>query len=127
METLSKREFYARYANKRDKGNILVASILAYICAAITLAVGLLMQNYYILIDVVLIIGLTLGIQIGKSRACAVILLVYSCISTLLGLINTGKVTGWWLIIVGIWAIMGTFNLQKDYRNYLRQIGAPVS
>lgn len=69
MEEISKKEFYAKYANKRDKGNIRWAAILAYICAAISLAAGLLIQNYFIVIDVALIVGFALGIQIAKSRA----------------------------------------------------------
>lgn len=122
MEEISKKEFYAKYANKRDKGNIRWAAILAYICAAISLAAGLLIQNYFIVIDVALIVGFALGIQIAKSRACAVLLLVYSCISTILTLISTGQIAGWWLIIVGVWAVMGTFNFHKDYQKYLLEM-----
>ena len=118
MEEISKKEFYAKYANKRDKGNIRWAAILSYVCAAISLAAGLLMQNYLIVIDVALVVGLALGIQIAKSRACAVLLLVYSCINTIIMSISYKRVSGWWLIFVGIWAVMGTFNFHKDYRKY---------
>ena len=41
MEQISKREYYAKYANKRDKGNIRYAAIMAYVCAAISLAPGI--------------------------------------------------------------------------------------
>ena len=33
MELLSKREFYKKYATKKDKSNIKSAAIFAYICA----------------------------------------------------------------------------------------------
>ncbi|MBS6217909.1 MAG: hypothetical protein KH704_13435 [Clostridiales bacterium] len=115
---ISKNEFYAKYANKRDKGNIRGAAVLAYGCAAISLAAGILIQNYLIVIDVALIVGFALGIQIAKSRACAVLLLVYSCTSMILTLVSTGRVTGLWLILVGVWAVMGTFHFHKDYQKY---------
>ena len=95
---------------------------MAYVCAAISLVAGLLIQNYLIVIDVALIVGFALGIQIAKSRACAVLLLVYSCISTILTLISTGQIAGWWLIVVGVWAVMGTFNFHKDYQKYLLEM-----
>ena len=119
MGPLSKNQFYMVHANKRDKGNIRAAAILGYICAAATLLLGLLMQNYFIIIDVALILGFSLGVHIGKSRACAVLLLIYAIISLIISLITTGQITGWWLIIVGVCGIMGTFNFYKDYRNYL--------
>lgn len=122
MEGISKRAFYAKYANRRDKGNIRIAAILAYVCAAISLAAGLLIQNYFIVIDVALIVGFALGVQIAKSRVCAVLLLVYACISTILTLISTGQITGWWLIIVGVLAVMGTFRFHKDYQKYLLEM-----
>ena len=119
MEQISKREFYAKYAHKQDKMYIRSAAILAYVCAAITLAVGLLLENYFILIDVAIIVGMALGVQIAKSRVCAVILLIYSCVSMIITLVITGKVTGWWLICVGICAVLGTFHVHKDYQRYL--------
>ena len=121
MEQISKKEYYEQYANQRDKRNIRWAAILAYVCAAISLALGILLKNYSILIDVVLIVGLALGVQIAKSRVCAVLLLVYSSINTLFSLISTGQVAGWWLIVVGIWAVVGTFNFHKDYQKYLSE------
>lgn len=120
MEQITKRTFFAEYANKRDKRNILGAAIGAYLCAALSLGVGVLMQNYFIIVDVVLIVGPALGIQLAQSRVCAVLLLVYACINTILGLIGTGQLSGWLLILVGVWAISGTVNFNKDYQSFLR-------
>lgn len=119
MEPMSKNEFYKKCANKRDQKNIRWAAILAYVCAAASLALGMLMGNYSILIDVALIVGFALGVQFARSRVCAVLLLVYACFSTILTLISIGQLTGWWLIVDGIWAIIGTFHFHKDYQKYL--------
>ena len=40
MEYLSKREFYKKYATKKDKSNIKGAAIFAYICAGEAWALG---------------------------------------------------------------------------------------
>lgn len=120
MEQMSKQEFYKNHANKRDRGNIRAAAILGYICAGATLLLGLLVQNYFVIIDVVLILGLSLGVHIAKSRACAVLLLIYAIINLVISLLATGRITGWWMIIVGICGIMGTFNFYKDYQKYLQ-------
>ena len=57
MEYLSKREFYKKYATKKDKSNIKSAAIFAYICAGVSLGLGLLQQNYSVIIDVALASG----------------------------------------------------------------------
>lgn len=124
MEPISKREFYTRYANKRDKRNIWGAAILAYICAALSLLLGVVLQNYSVMLDVLLIVGLTLGMQLAKNRVCAVLLLVYSCINTIIVTIGSGQVSGWLLIVAGIFAVIGTFNLHKDYQNFLQNSSA---
>ena len=124
MEPISKREFYARYANKRDKRNIWGAAILAYICAALSLLLGVVLQNYSVMLDVLLIVGLTLGMQLAKNRVCAVLLLVYSCINTIIVTIGSGQISGWLLIVAGIFAVIGTFNLHKDYQNFLQNSSA---
>lgn len=127
MERISKKEYYAKYANKQDKLNIQMAAILTYICGGISLISGLFAQNYYMIIDVVLIVGLALGLHIARSRVCAVLILIYSCLSSILALINTGRVTGWWLILVGVWAVRGTINFHKDYQRYLSETSSDTS
>lgn len=59
------------------------------------------------------------SVQFARSPICTVLLLVYAGLSTILTLISTGQVAGWWLIVVGVWVIIGTFNLHKDYKNSL--------
>lgn len=124
MNPLSKKEFYTQYAEKKDKGNIRAAAILGYICAGATLLLGVLMQNYFIVIDVAIILGLSLGIHIAKSRACAVAILVYSLINVIFSLLATGQISGWWLVIVGVVGIIGTFHFHKAYQSYLASFAA---
>lgn len=120
MEQLTKKEFFAQYAGKKEKTNITSAAGLAYVCAAISLGLGIYLHNYAVLIDVALIVGLALGIQRAQSRVCAVVLLVYGCINTVLMTLDTGRLSGWWLIFVGIWAVRGIFRLHRDYHSFLQ-------
>lgn len=124
MEQLSKKQFYAQCASKKDKGNIRAAAILGYICAGATLLLGVLMQNYFIIIDVAIILGLSLGIHLAQSRVCAVLILIYSLINVIFSLLATGQISGWWLIIVGVCGIIGTFDFHKNYQNYLATFAA---
>lgn len=124
MEQLSKKQFYAQCASKKDKGNIRAAAILGYICAGATLLLGVLMQNYFIIIDVAIILGLSLGIHLAQNRVCAVLLLIYSLINVIFSLLATGQISGWWLIIVGVCGIIGTFDFHKNYQNYLATFAA---
>lgn len=119
MERLSKRAFCAQYASKQDRANINGAGIVAYLCAAISLIFGLVQQNYGVIFDVVLVVGLGLGVHLAKSRVCSILLLIYGCINTLVYLLTTGRVGGWWLIIVGIYGIKATFHLHKEYQQFL--------
>ncbi len=120
MEQLTKKEFWVKYASKTDKGNIQGAATLAYVCAAISLALGVSLGNFAVVVDVVLIVGLALGVQLARSRVCAVLLLIYSFINLIVMTIESGRVSGWWLILVGIWAVKGTFKLHKEYQQFLQ-------
>lgn len=116
MEYLSKREFYKKYATKKDKSNIKSAAIFAYICAGVSLGLGLLQQNYSVIIDVALIAGLGLGIHLLRSRVCASLLLLYGFANSIFGLLSTGRIQGWWLILAGFMAVQATFHFHKAYR-----------
>lgn len=121
MELLSKREFYKKYATKKDKSNIKSAAIFAYICAGVSLGLGLLQQNYSVIIDVALIAGLGLGIHLLRSRVCASLLLLYGFANSIFGLLSTGRIQGWWLILAGFMAVQATFHFHKAYRLFRTQ------
>ena len=126
MEYLSKREFYKKYATKKDKSNIKGAAIFAYICAGVSLGLGLLQQNYSVIIDVALIAGLGLGVHLLRSRVCAILLLLYGFANSIFGLVTTGRLQGWWLILAGFMAVQSTFHFHKAYRLFRTENILPV-
>lgn len=121
---ISFKEFYQKHCSASVKKNINGASILLYFCSAITLlvsfaATALGVDIMAAALDAFLLLGLALGIHIGKSRVCAVIVLVYSILNCLYALISTGKMSGYLIIIAGIYATIYTFKARKEYKEYI--------
>ncbi len=116
---LSRAEFDQHPLVKKCRGNILGSAIVMYICAAITLlATVLLANNLFGLIDVAILAGLGLGVQLGRSRVCAVIACVYSVINMLITLITTHQVGGYLMVIAAIYAVLSTFQYAKAWKTY---------
>lgn len=121
---ISFKEFYQKHCSDPVKKNIKGAAILLYFCSAITLlvsfaATALGVDIMAAALDAFLLLGLALGIHIGKSRACAVIVLVYSILNCLYALISTGKMSGYLIIIAGVYATIYTFKARKEYKDYI--------
>lgn len=118
----TKQEFLNLPENKKMKGEIKGAAIVAYICAGITAAVMVAYAgNYSAIIDVLLLIGLGLGIHLKQSRACAVALCVVGVINVVVGVATTGSPSGYLVLIAGILAIIYTFKLEKAWQQYQAQ------
>ena len=121
---ISFKEFYQKHCSDSVKKNIKGAAITLYVCSAITLlvsfaATALGVDIMAAALDAFLLLGLALGIHIGKSRACAVIVLVYSILNCLYALISTGKMSGYLIIIAGVYATIYTFKARKEYKDYI--------
>lgn len=79
-KSVSKKEFIEKYAPAALKKQINSAAILCYFCSAVTIVFSFLTNEYWYfsLIDVAILLGLALGMHLGKSKACAIVLLVVS-------------------------------------------------
>ncbi|MGN0143163.1 MAG: zinc-ribbon domain-containing protein [Roseburia sp.] len=117
---MTKSQFYRCPEAKSYRTNILICSICLYICAAFTLIFTILTANVFNILDVMLIIGLTLGIHLGKSRACAIVMLVYSIFSVIVGLLVYGQLMGWFTVIIAIYATVTTCMYQSAWKKYQR-------
>lgn len=116
---LTKKEFYHHAVMKQCRSNINACSIILYICSFLTFVVNIfLYHNILGVLDVILLVGLGLGIQLGQSRVCAIVALVYSLINTLYALISTGHLSGYLIVICGAYATMSTFKYQKAWKEY---------
>ncbi|MDE6566896.1 MAG: hypothetical protein K2K70_04070 [Lachnospiraceae bacterium] len=122
---MSFKEFYKFYCPSKIKKNINAAAIILYCCSVLTFLLSIVAAKMGIsvlasAVDAVLVLGLALGIHIGKSRACAVIVLVYSILNCLYSVITTGRLGGYLIIIAGIYATIYTFMARREYKAFIR-------
>lgn len=122
---MKKNEFYNHPNIAPVKSQIRSAGIACYIVAGITLAVSAFVNGiFWGIIGAVpgclLLVGLGLGIQFGKSRVCAVILTVFGAINTMYVMLERGRAGGWVVLLAGIYAVKYTFKYQDAWAEYLK-------
>lgn len=116
----NKKEFLQLPENKKLRKNINTAGIICYICGGITLLFSLAVGNLFGIIDVLLLVGMGLGIHLKQSMACAIILTVYAAINFILSL-TSGSTAGWLVLLAGIFGIVYIANLNKAWKAYQAQ------
>lgn len=118
------KDFYKNYCSSTTKKNINGAAIALYICSGFTLVVSIAAIAFGLdifagALDAIVMLCLALGIHIGKSRVCSVIVLVYSIINLMFSMATTGRPSGWLIIIAGIYATIYTLKAHKEYKEYI--------
>ena len=110
------QEFRKKYASEGLRKNIKTWCIVAYVMCGINLLLALFV-NIFALVDFALLLGLTLGLHINKSKGCAIGILVYAIIGCVLSLVGGGSVTGVYWIAMGV-ASLGIFKkMDAEYQN----------
>lgn len=117
-QKLSKKEFLRHPNLKKCSGNLKASAIILYVCAVISLALGVFINNYAVIVDVVIIVGLGLGIQLAQSRVCAILICVYAVINVIYVSMSSGRAGGYLILIAAIDAIIATFQFQKAWKEY---------
>lgn len=121
---MTKDQFYKHPNIAPVRSQIRGAGILCYVVAGISLVASVLMYGFWgifnVMFDVLLVVGLGLGIQLGKSRACAIVLTVYGVFNMIIMTISRGTLSGWWILLAGIYAIINTFKYQGAWEEYLK-------
>jgi len=114
---MTRREFYKSSEMDSVRKNINACAIAGYIIAVISLVANLLLlDNPAGIIDSILIIVLSLLIQLTQSRVAAVILCIYGVINMAVITMYTGRFGGWWILVAGIFAAIGTFKFHKAWK-----------
>lgn len=109
---LTKKEFFKHPNVASLRSQIIGAGIFCYISAGLSLVFA------DSIIDALLILGLGLGIHLGRSRVCAIILTVYSVFNMIIMILLEGTLTGWLILLAGIYAIIYTFKYQSAWAEY---------
>lgn len=120
-QKLSKKEFLHHPNLKKCSSNITASAITLYICAGISLILYVIvLGNFFSIVDVLLVLGLALGIHLAQSRVCAIIVLAYSVFNAIYMSVQTGRRAGTLIVIAAIYAVIATFQFQKAWSEYKR-------
>jgi hypothetical protein len=117
---LSIKEFLKIPALSNIKKQVLGAGISAYVLAFINSLIAVGTQQYAMFFDCGIILGLGLFIHLASSRVASWLFLAYGVINFLYYLFYLHQVAGWYIIAVGILAVIGTTKLHKAYDEYVR-------
>ena len=116
---ISKKEFFKDYADKKNKSNITSAAVMLYICFAINFFASFIASGRTeVILDCILLIAMGLCIHILYSRIAAVVTLVYGIINVIVYYSVMGSIGGILIPIAGVCACLGTFGLEKEYKEY---------
>lgn len=116
---MTRSEFLKTPEQAVNKKNILVCAICGYVIAVISLIFNIaLVGNYMGILDSILIIATSLIIQLLQSRIAAIILALYAITNMVYVTIATGRIGGWWIVIIGVYAVYYTFKFQKAWKEY---------
>ena len=114
---LTKKDF-AQIPQLADwKKNFKITYIVGYICAGLML-ISTFIVGPYALIDLAIVLGTTLGIHLKYSYGCAIGLLVYAIINTILGIVMTGSFSGWLILATAICAVRYMSAFEKYWKDY---------
>ena len=114
---MTRREFYKSSEMDSVRKSINSCAIAGYIVAALSLVANLLLlDNPSGIIDTILIVILSILIQTLQSRVAAVILCVYGVTNMIVITLATGRLGGWWILIIGIFAAIHTFKFHKAWK-----------
>lgn len=114
VPTVTFKEYIDRFADPKIRKEINSIGIIGYVLAGINLLAAV-FTNIFILLDVLLILGLSLGIHIGKSRICAILLCAYGAYNVIFAIIQTGKPAGYLILLLGICAVIQFHKARKQY------------
>lgn len=127
---LDKATFLKNFS--QGKQQCVAAAIMGYIGAGVTFILSftnfLEFFSLYSLIDVIILVTLSLLIHLLRSRIASSLLLAYALYNFIFMLVVYGKVSGWLIIIAGVFAVIGSFKCVTEWKAYQarNQAGIPI-
>lgn len=116
---MTKKQFYNHPAMKTIKTNIISCGVIGYVLTGLNLLMAFLLPSSGAnLLDTLLILGLSLGLHLGKSRVCAILMAVYGMYNIIIALIVFHRLSGWLIPVMGIYACIYTFKFHNAWKKY---------
>lgn len=116
---MTRKEFLQLPAMKSCKSNINSCGIVLYIIAAINIVIQV-VGGTYSFIDAALLLLFGFGIHLGKSRVASILCTAYGAFNVFYLLYTTGRVSGWWILVVAIDAVIYTFKYHSAWNKYVK-------
>lgn len=110
------KEYVTLYGDEKTQKSMKTVSIALYILAALNFIFAFI--NGAFPIDAIILLVLGILYQRTYSTTCAYVLLGYSILTVVAGLLATGRFTGWLILVIGITAAMTNRTVQKSYDAY---------
>lgn len=116
-EMVSKSDYLKKYSSNDFRKGIKTAAIIGYVlCGIVALTI---LVTPLAIIDLVVYLGLTLGVHLAKNKICAFGILGYGVLGCILGLILSGSFTGWGWIALGGYLISLFTKEEKAYNAFM--------
>lgn len=97
--------------------NIFTCAVLGYVLSGLTLYLNVIKNGLYSSIPtVVVLLACSLLIHLLQSRVAAIVLTAYSVLHIYITSITNGRLSGWWVVFIGVYAIIMTFKFQKAWQ-----------
>lgn len=113
---LTKKEFLDLPEMKNCKSNINSSGISLYIIGALNIVVQIVMKMFPL--DGIILILFGLGVHLGQSRVCALLCAAFGVVNTLYLMVTTGRISGWWILLAGAYAVTYTFRFHSAWNKY---------
>ena len=114
---MTRSEFFKSDEMTQIRKGINSIAISGYIVAVLSFIVNVVIfQEYTAIVDSVFMVIMCLLIQLLQSRVVSIILTVYAVFNMIIMSIAYGRLAGWWIVIIGVFAIVNTFKFQKAWK-----------
>ncbi len=115
IEYVSKKEYLQKHASEEFYKNIKTCAIASYVMIGFN--VLRLFASPRVILDIALLLGLTFGVHLKKSKVCAILLLLYGIINLIIMSIGAGRLAGWMWILIPVIYLQYFNKAEKEYKS----------
>ena len=116
---MTRWEFFKSSKMRTISKNIFTCAVLGYVLSGLTLYLNVIKNGLYSSIPtVVVLLACSLLIHLLQSRVAAIVLAAYAVLNVVVTSVSNGRFSGWWVALVGVYAVIYTFTFQKAWKDY---------
>lgn len=114
---MTRWEFYKSNKMRAVSKNIFTCAVLGYVLSGLTLYLNVIKNGLYSSIPtVVVLLACSVLIHLLQSRVAAIVLTAFSVLNIYITSVGNGRLSGWWVVFIGVYAIILTFKFQKAWQ-----------